>query len=82
MNYYRANFEFFLPEKQVTGKVPMLVAHASNDRYIDLSILDLMKKEYEDCETAIVENSGHFLQQEEPEKVNKVIREFLTKHSL
>lgn len=81
VNYYRANFKYYLPEKQVLGKVPMLVTHASKDLYIDLSILDLMKQEY-DADTAVVENCGHFLQQEEPEKVNKIIREFLTKYRL
>uniref|UniRef100_A0AAU7BB66 Soluble spoxide hydrolase n=1 Tax=Maruca vitrata TaxID=497515 RepID=A0AAU7BB66_MARVT len=81
INYYRANFKVFVPEKQTKGKVPMLVAHASNDPYIELSVLDLMKEEY-DAETAVVENTGHFLQQEEPAKVNNVIRQFLTKHNI
>ncbi|XP_028163840.1 epoxide hydrolase 1-like [Ostrinia furnacalis] len=79
VNYYRANFAYCLPEKHVTDKVPMLVIHAAKDPYIDLSVLDIMKQEYSDIETTVIEDCGHFLQQEEPAKVNKVIREFLAK---
>ncbi|KAL0884117.1 hypothetical protein ABMA27_016136 [Loxostege sticticalis] len=82
LNYYRANFSYCLPEKQVKGKVPMLVALAANDLFIDTSVLDLMKKEYDDAETVLIENCSHFIQQEEPEKANKAIREFLAKHKI
>lgn len=60
----------------------MLVALAANDLFIDTSVLDLMKKEYDDAETVLIENCSHFIQQEEPEKANKAIREFLAKHNI
>ncbi|KAM3967950.1 epoxide hydrolase 1 [Aphomia sociella] len=82
INYYRANFAYSVKKKHLKENVPMLVAGAQNDSYINKSVLDLMKKEYDHIETTIVDNSGHFLQQEEPQKVNKLIREFLNKHKL
>ncbi|XP_075972221.1 epoxide hydrolase 4-like [Anticarsia gemmatalis] len=83
INYYRANFSYDIPEiEEHKENVPMLVAHAANDPYISHSMLDTMKKEYTTLETAIVEGTGHFLQQEDPEKVNKLIRDFLSKHNI
>lgn len=60
----------------------MLVALAAKDDYLCHSLLDTMKKEYTTIETTIVENTSHFLQQEDPEKVNKLIRDFLTKNNI
>ncbi|CAH1635337.1 unnamed protein product [Spodoptera littoralis] len=83
INYYRANFRFDFPEiVEHKENVPMLVAHAANDHYLCHSLLDTLKKEYSTIETAIVENTSHFLQQEEPEKVNKLIRDFLSKNNI
>lgn len=83
INYYRANFRFDLPEiVEHKENVPMLVAHAANDLYLSHGILDKLKKEYTIIETTIIDNCSHFLQQEEPEKVNKVIRDFLSKNNI
>ncbi|KAH9641888.1 hypothetical protein HF086_011638 [Spodoptera exigua] len=83
INYYRANFRFDMPEiVEHKENVPMLVALAANDLYLSHSLLDTLKKEYSTIETAIVENASHFLQQEEPEKVNKLIRDFLSKNNI
>ncbi|KAF9822842.1 hypothetical protein SFRURICE_000911 [Spodoptera frugiperda] len=81
INYYRANFRFDYPEiVEHKENVPLLVALAAKDDYLCHSLLDTMKKEYTTIETTIVDNTSHFLQQEDPEKVNKLIRDFLTKN--
>ncbi|XP_072941881.1 uncharacterized protein [Epargyreus clarus] len=82
INYYRANFVYTLPEKYKDEKVPLLIANAANDNYVSVGILDRMKKEYAQIETVVVDNCGHFLQQEEPQKVNTIIRNFLVKHNI
>lgn len=82
INYYRANFAYSYPEKFHKEEIPLLVAHGQNDAYINKSILDIMKKEYATIETMVVEDVGHFMQQEDPGKVNKVIRDFLAKNNL
>lgn len=55
---------------------------AENEIFLDPSLHDYMKKEYAHIETATVKNCGHCMQQEEPVKVNSLIREFLAKHKL
>ncbi|CAB3228632.1 unnamed protein product [Arctia plantaginis] len=83
INYYRANFRFDIPDiEEHKENVPMLVAHAENDNYLSHSMLETMKKEYSSIETTIVKGTGHFLQQEDPEKVNILIRDFLAKHNM
>ncbi|KAL4719489.1 hypothetical protein ACJJTC_015210, partial [Scirpophaga incertulas] len=78
VNYYRANFVYDMPNNQPNGNVPMLVIYGEKDAYLELSLIDRMKKRYGNIETAIIENCAHFLQQEEPQKVNKLIRDFLS----
>lgn len=82
INYYRANFSYTWEDKFFEEKLPFLLAFAENEKYLSKSILEVMKTRYATIETAIVEDCGHFLQQEEPEKVNKLIRDFLSKNSL
>lgn len=60
----------------------MLVANGANDEYICRDSLECMKTQYANIEIKVVENAKHFLQQEEPEQVNKLIRDFLLKHGL
>ncbi|XP_050362655.1 epoxide hydrolase 3-like [Nymphalis io] len=82
LNYYRANFSYSWEEKLYGENIPFLLAIGENEKYISHSCQDLMKTRYATIETATVENSGHFMQQEEPEKVNKLVRDFLAKHNL
>lgn len=67
-------------EKKHEGNIPFLFAHGENEIYLSRSILDGMKEEYANIETVILEGAGHFMQQQEPVKVNKLIRDFLRKH--
>lgn len=83
INYYRANFNASLHEKQRCERnIPMLVANAAKDSYIAHSILERMKVEYAHIETTLVPDCGHFIQQEKPVLVNKLIHDFLSKHKL
>ncbi|XP_039746247.1 epoxide hydrolase 4-like isoform X1 [Pararge aegeria] len=82
LNYYRANFSYTFTKKVHKENVPFLIAHGANDRYISHSVLDVMNEAYPNIETVIVDGVGHFMQQEEPVKVNKLISDLLTKHNL
>ncbi|KAJ0179490.1 hypothetical protein K1T71_005202 [Dendrolimus kikuchii] len=82
INYYRANLSVYFEKKYIEDKVPMLVANASNDVAISPGILEIMKTEYAQIETIMIEDCGHFSLHEEPEKVNKIITDFLNKHSI
>ncbi|XP_026331017.1 epoxide hydrolase 3-like [Hyposmocoma kahamanoa] len=83
VNYYRANFEYVIPEKKFCElNIPFLAAIPDKDPYLNTSLLDGMKKEYKYIETTVIKECGHCAQQEEPEMINKLIRDFLTKHNL
>ncbi|XP_049865624.1 epoxide hydrolase 3-like [Pectinophora gossypiella] len=83
VNYYRANFEYTLPEKpRSSAKIPFLAIHPENDFYLNATLHDRMKNEYECIETTILKDCGHFCQQQEPAKVNQLIRDFLAKNNL
>ncbi|VVC91708.1 unnamed protein product [Leptidea sinapis] len=83
INYYRANFGYSSELKpQDQQPVPFLFAHGSNEKYLNAKIRENIKTLYQHVEIAIIEDSGHFTQQEDPEKVNKLIRDFLAKQNL
>lgn len=82
VNYYRANFAYTWPESIHEEKIPFLCAHGENEKYLSRTILEILRREYMYIETVIIDGCGHFMQQEDPVKVNKVVKEFLTKHHL
>ncbi|XP_045533993.1 epoxide hydrolase 4 [Papilio machaon] len=82
VNYYRAVFSLTCPEKYIDNNVPMLVANAEKDVALVPNLLNRIKEEYKYVETILVKDTHHFLQEQEPEKVNNIIREFLNKHKL
>ncbi|XP_013174998.1 PREDICTED: epoxide hydrolase 3-like [Papilio xuthus] len=82
VNYYRAIFSLSCPEKYIDNNVPMLVANAEKDIALSPNLLNRMKEEYKYIETMLVEDTLHFLQEQKPEKVNKIMRKFLAKHKL
>lgn len=82
INYYRANFCYTLPARLHKEYVPLLVAHGENDNYLTPDLLDTMKEHYTTIETTVLDNVGHFMQQEVPERINELIKSFLAKHNL
>lgn len=82
INYYRANFSYSLPATVHKENVPLLVAHGEKDEYLTHGLLDVMKEHYTTIETVVLDNVGHFMQQEEPVRINELIRSFLAKHNL
>lgn len=62
--------------------MPFLIINGSNDLYLGAGILDRIKDFYAYIETILLENCGHFIQQEEPQKVNLYINDFLNKHKI
>lgn len=82
LNYYRANFSYTFEKKVHKENVPFLAVHGGNDHYLSHCLLDVMKQAYTHIETALLDGVGHFMQQEEPVKVNKLITDFLDKNNL
>lgn len=90
INYYRANFATlenlkkpgFLNQNDNLPniKMPVLIIHGKRDVYA-LAQAHNNTWDYIDNELSIeiLPNAGHFIQQDEPEKVTRLIRQFLTK---
>ncbi|XP_077292369.1 epoxide hydrolase 4-like [Arctopsyche grandis] len=78
INYYRENFlKSFIPRGK---KIPRgLYVIGEKDPYISVTTAKLMGQYYDGLETKILKEGRHFIQQEQPEEVNEIIRNFITK---
>lgn len=81
INYYRANFSF--TKKVVHPKpdtfAPGLYLVGERDLYISKETGPLLQKQFKNLELKVVDNANHFCQQDKPEEVNKLMREFLSR---
>lgn len=83
INYYRANFLKFKNTKEGDDlPIPMLCIRAEKDLYVGHSLADIMKSRYRNVEIETVKNASHFVQQDAPAEVNRILREFLKSKSL
>ncbi|XP_038213489.1 epoxide hydrolase 1-like [Zerene cesonia] len=82
INYYRANFKYTYKSERFTENLPFLFALGEKDPYIIKEIGDLMETRYTSLEYTRVKDLGHFMQQEDPDIINSLIRSFLNKHNL
>ena len=81
INYYRANI---IPDKELLKrraedvKPPRgLFLFGDQDKYIETEIVDKTKRMVFNLTAEIIKGASHFVQQDEPEAVNKAMREFL-----
>ena len=83
INYYRANTKFLYPDpplKKQTEFVPGLYLQGENDLYISAETGNLLQKEFEKLDVKFVKGANHFVQQDEPEETNRLMREFLARN--
>lgn len=82
INYYRANFSFTKKVKRQQSLEtfsPGLYLVGERDLYISKETGPMLQKQFKNLEFKIVENANHFCQQDQPEAVNKLMREFLSR---
>ncbi len=85
LNYYRHTFNPppNAPQLGTSGRsrqiqVPTLYIHGRNDGCIGVELTDGMEEVFKNgFRKVIVEGAGHFVHQEKPDEVNRVILEFL-----
>jgi epoxide hydrolase 4 len=80
INYYRASIGLILTEKpfnRPTSFAPGLFLLGDDDKYISQDSGAATQKYYENLEYKVVEGAKHFAQQCEPEKINRLIRDFI-----
>jgi pimeloyl-ACP methyl ester carboxylesterase len=62
-----------------TIRVPSLFVGAVNDVIISRKQIDAMKPHVTDLEIAMIENCGHWTQQERPDELNRLILDWLAR---
>ena len=86
--YYRCTFQESLQTERInsltgdlsaqTIKVPSLYLHGENDGCIGANLSEGMENFFDELETKILPDCGHFLHLEKPEEVNNIILDFLS----
>ena len=62
-----------------TVRVPSLFVQASDDFVVSQKQIDAMLPHVPDLEVAVIENCGHWTQQEQPERLNAIILDWLAR---
>ena len=63
-----------------TIRIPALFVGASDDRIISQKQIDAMRPYVPDLEIHMIENCGHWTQQEQPEELNRILLDWLGSH--
>jgi pimeloyl-ACP methyl ester carboxylesterase len=80
INWYRnftRNWERAEGQPSRIDGVPCLMIMAEHDAVLPPSMADRMEDQISDLEKVLVEGSGHWTQQEKPERVNAILVEWL-----
>ncbi|KAM9311285.1 epoxide hydrolase 3-like [Gastrophryne carolinensis] len=78
LNYYRNLFGFF-PVKAQDVLVPTLLLWGELDMFLEAAMVPEMQQYvHAPFQAEIIPNASHWLQQDQPEEVNRVIRDFLS----
>nr|CAD7205468.1 unnamed protein product [Timema douglasi] len=83
INWYRANVLEQRIDNIKTKKdpgVPGLFLFGEKDDFLELAYLEEAKDVIKNLKTVVIEGGIHSVQQDKPEAVNKVMRDFLNKH--
>uniref|UniRef100_A0A8C5RB62 AB hydrolase-1 domain-containing protein n=1 Tax=Leptobrachium leishanense TaxID=445787 RepID=A0A8C5RB62_9ANUR len=77
LNYYRNIFGFF-PMKAQDVLVPTLLLWGENDAFLEAGMVPEMRQYiHAPFQTEIIPNASHWLQQDQPQVVNSIMRQFL-----
>ncbi|KAK7874508.1 hypothetical protein R5R35_001592 [Gryllus longicercus] len=79
INYYRANFGSLhkLNSNDGVDLPPGMLIAGEKDDFISQEVLGKAKILVPTCKVEIIKGANHFVQQDDPEAVNKVMRDFL-----
>ena len=78
INYYRASMRY-KPKFSRGGKleVPTLIIWGTEDSALSKQLAEESKNYISDCTLKFIEGASHWVQTEEPDKVNQYIHEFI-----
>ncbi|MCL2936727.1 MAG: alpha/beta hydrolase [Trichodesmium sp. MAG_R02] len=79
INYYRNIFSGLLNQQEWgVLRIPTLMIWGKNDRALGIELTYGTEEYVESCQIRYIPNCSHWVQQEQPELVNKYMREFLS----
>lgn len=79
LNYYRTNLLIAGGvQRKFTNCPPGLYLIAEHDIYISKESGPLLQEYYDNLQFKVIEDTNHFLQQDKPEAVNRVMSKFLS----
>ena len=81
MNYYRCSLRYpskGLSKLRVDASCPVMVIWGTEDRALGKDMAEMCRSYADDFSLTYVDGASHFVQQEEAEKVNNHIREFIS----
>lgn len=64
------------------SEIPMLICWGKHDFVFTENYLEEWRKRFPGAETHIFENAGHYVLEDEPEKTDSAIKDFLNRHML
>lgn len=78
INYYRANaLQASVGDKKSTIDIPTLIIWGDADRFFDVAMADGHMGVVSDLTVRHIEDCSHWVQNDDPERVNQYMREFL-----
>lgn len=80
INYYRTNFEtppFTLFRDALVDGTNGMFIYGHYDEYISKDIIHELEKAYPKLRIEVIASGNHFVQQNSPKEVNKLLRDFL-----
>ncbi|MFT4568971.1 MAG: pimeloyl-ACP methyl ester carboxylesterase, partial [Saprospiraceae bacterium] len=71
-----------IAEKISQFKVPVLIIYGEEDKILPqvAKTMNRVKEDLPQSEIHILSNCGHFLQEEEPEEIGRIINEFMSRN--
>jgi pimeloyl-ACP methyl ester carboxylesterase len=84
LNYYRALFRHFgdVPTDPPPLRVPTMVIWGERDRYLDIRCLDGLERWVPGVRVERLPGATHWVQHDEPERVNRLLQDFLAEPSV
>ena len=77
INYYRCAFQYPAKYFKEPIKVPVLSIFGTADKYLSVAAAEGTQKYVKTLKQEFLDNIGHWVQMENPDKVNRIMRDHL-----
>ena len=77
INYYRCAFQYPAKYFKEPIKVPVLSIFGTADKYLSVAAAEGTQKYVKTLKQEFLDGIGHWVQMEDPDKVNRIMRDYL-----